>query len=311
MEILNNTELLFTTSNILYRLPFTFSEIYIGMLLFLTILNITTNRKSKILYVTISSLLTIMSNFIIPDPFNVFTNFIVYFILIVFIFKTSLFKSLLAVITPIATFGLISTLILNPYLTLFNITAEQLSSIPIYNTGYLLCLYTISIILLTILKFRNFKINSLEDLDKKNKIIILANFIFGIINLILQSCITFYYINKLPIIITFLSFISLAIYFAISIYSLTRILKLDLTSKKLQSAEEYNRSLCILHDNVRGFKHDFDNIVTTIGGYIRTNDIKGLESYYIQLEDDCQRVNNSYLLNPEVINNPRYIQFAC
>ena len=80
-------------------------------------------------------------------------------------------------------------------------------------------------------------------------------------------------------------------------------MKLTLTTRKLQSAEEYNNTLRILHDNVRGFKHDFDNIVTTIGGFIRTNDMKGLEQYYLELEDDCQRVNNLYILNPEVVNN--------
>ena len=31
--------------------------------------------------------------------------------------------------------------------------------------------------------------------------------------------------------------------------------------------------------------------------------MKGLKKYYLQLEDDCQRVNNLYLLNPEIINN--------
>ena len=59
----------------------------------------------------------------------------------------------------------------------------------------------------------------------------------------------------------------------------------------------------ILHDNVRGFKHDFDNIITTIGGYIRTNDMEGLKKYYTQLEEDCQSVNNLYILNPDVVNN--------
>lgn len=59
-----------------------------------------------------------------------------------------------------------------------------------------------------------------------------------------------------------------------------------------------------MHDSVRGFKHDFDNIVTTIGGYIKTNDMKGLEKYYSQLEDDCSKVNNLYILNPDIINNP-------
>ena len=59
-----------------------------------------------------------------------------------------------------------------------------------------------------------------------------------------------------------------------------------------------------MHDSVRGFKHDFDNIVTTIGGYIKTNDMDGLKSYYSQLEEDCSKVNNLYVLDPDIINNP-------
>lgn len=39
-------------------------------------------------------------------------------------------------------------------------------------------------------------------------------------------------------------------------------------------------------------------------GYISTNDIDGLKTYYSQLLDDCQKVNNLYTLSPEVINNP-------
>ena len=207
-------------------------------------------------------------------------------------------------------FGIISTLVAHTYLTIFQITAENLNSIPIYNIGYLIFNYTFNLILISILKRKKIKINLLEDLDRKSKYIIFTNFIFGIFALIVQACVIFYYIDTLPIIITVFSCISLIAYFSINIYSLTSVMKLTLTSRKLESAEEYNKTLRILHDNVRGFKHDFDNIVTTIGGYIRTNDMKGLENYYVELEDDCQRVNNLYLLNPEIINNPRYIQFT-
>ncbi len=315
MEILNNIWTILNTPNEFYRnilvSPITFIEIYIGMTLFLTLLNISSTKKSKTYYLIIASFVTIITSFFIPIPFNAFINYLLYFILIILIFKVTPFKALICLVSSVSIFGVISTLILNPYLTIFKINAEQLSSIPIYSIGHLLFMYSISYILILILKIKNIKIDILEDIDKKNRNIILTNFIFGIITLIIQGFITFYYVDNLPIIVTFLSFISLLAYFSVSIYSLTRSIKLNLTTQKLESAEEYNKSLCILHDNVRGFKHDFDNIVTTIGGYIRTNDIKGLENYYVQLEDDCQRVNNLYLLNPEIINNPRYIQFAC
>lgn len=312
MEIFNNIWMALTMPNefnikILISI-FGILENYIIATLFLTILNISTNKKHKILYIAIISIITVIINNIIPPPLNTFTYYLLSFLLIKIIFKITPFKALICVVSSAAIFGIISSLVLNPYLTILNITTEQLSSIPIFYIGYLLTNYTINCILIFVLKIRKIKINILEDIDTRNKKIILINFIFGIFTLIVQACVIFYYLDKLPIIITFLSCISLLAYFSISVFSLTRVMKLTLTTRKLESAEEYNKTLHILHDNVRGFKHDFDNIVTTIGGYVRTNDMKGLEKYYIQLEDDCQRVNNLYLLNPEIVNNPRYLQ---
>lgn len=308
MEIFNTIWMLLTTPNEFNRnmfiIPFTFIESYIIMSFFLTILNISTNKKSKILYVIISSIIMNICNFFISSPFNVFINYLSSFILIILLFKTTPLKSLISLVSSVAIFGIVSSLILNPYIKLLNINAEIMSSIPIYNIGFLLTIYAIDYILILILRHRKFKINFFDDIDKKNKYVILINFIFGILTLSLQVYITVYYIDKLPIIITFLSCLSLLAYLIISIYSLTRVMKLTLTTRKLESAEEYNKTLHILHDNVRGFKHDFDNIVTTIGGYIRTDDIEGLKNYYLELEDDCQKVNNLYLLNPEIINNP-------
>ena len=40
------------------------------------------------------------------------------------------------------------------------------------------------------------------------------------------------------------------------------------------------------------------------GGYVNSEDLDGLKSYYSQLQEDCQRVNNLTTLNPTSINNP-------
>ena len=155
-----------------------------------------------------------------------------------------------------------------------------------------------------IFKYRKLTLNILEDFDKKTKSIITINFVFGFLTIFFQGILSSKYIDILPIGFTFFNFISLLAYFCLSFYSLAKIMKLVTTTKKLESAEEYNKTLHILHDSVRGFKHDFDNIVTTIGGYIKTNDMDGLKSYYSQLEEDCSKVNNLYILDPDIINNP-------
>ena len=284
MEILNNIwTVLITPSELntqIITAPFAFLEVYIGMLLFLIIANVTVTKKNKYIYVIIFSCIMIIGGFLIPNPYNVFINYISSYTLILILFKTNPIKAFISLVGSVAIFSIISILILNPYITILNISSDQLSNIPIYDIGFLLSIYCVDFIVIFLLKNRNIKISFFDDIDKKNKYIILINFIFGIFTIIVQAFVVLYYIDTLPIIITFLSCISLLAYYGISLYSITKATKLTLTTRKLESAEEYNKTLRILHDNVRGFKHDFDNIVTTIGGYIRTNDMQGLKNYY-------------------------------
>lgn len=307
MEFLNNLWVAISTPNEallnIITIPLFLVESFLTMNLFLYVIGLSSTRKQRILYLFLTAIVCIFTMFTIPSPFNIFINYFMIIFLGYVIFKNAFIKSIVSSMLSLFIYNLIGILILNPFLTLLNITSEQLNIIPMYRLLYLLIIYLITFILVIILKNRKFEFNFLEDIDKKNKIIIISNLFFGILAIITQSIILFYYVDKLPILITFLSFVSLFAYFAISIYSLTRIFKLILTTRKLQSAEEYNHSLQVLHDSVRSFKHDFDNMVTTIGGYIKTNDMKGLETYYTELVDDCQRVNNLYILNPEVVNN--------
>lgn len=307
MEILNNIWTALSTpneklANIIVMFA-TFIENYLIMALFLSLLNIHATKNQKSIYVILMSFVSIISMLIIPDAFNIIVNSLIMILIAHFIFNISIIKSILSVVSAGVIFNIAVALISNPFITIFQISSEELTIIPIYRLLYMILIYTFVILIILILKNRNWKITFIDNVDKKSKFIIFANLSLGIITLCVQTVTTVYYIDTLPIIITFLSCISLIAYFVLSIYSLTRVFKLTLTTQKLQSAEEYNNTLRILHDNVRGFKHDFDNIVTTIGGYIRTNDLEGLKKYYVQLEDDCQNVNNLYILNPEVVNN--------
>lgn len=308
MELLNNVWNALTTPNEglinILSIPFTILEAFLTMLFFLLILNISSTLKQKAIYVSLISVISLLIKYIIPAPFYLVINYLSMLLLICLIFKTNPLQTILAFILPTLIFALVGMFIMNPYLAVFNISLSDSSIIPIYRIIYLCLQYLIVYLIYIFFKKKHISINFFDEIDKKNKKIIYANLIFGIFTLLVEAIITVYYIDNLPLIITFLSFLSMLAYFSISIYSLTRVMKLASTTQKLQNAEEYNKTLSILHDNVRGFKHDFDNIVTTIGGYVKTNDMEGLKKYYVQLEDDCQKVNNLYVLNPKLINNP-------
>jgi two-component system sensor histidine kinase AgrC len=63
------------------------------------------------------------------------------------------------------------------------------------------------------------------------------------------------------------------------------------------------KALTILNDEIKGFKHDLDNIIATIGGYISLDDLNGLKKYYKSIQKECQTINNLFTLSPNIVNN--------
>ena len=308
MNILNNIWNAISTPNeslmVAANIILLFFELAITYSLISSVFNIKFTLKQKHIYLIATWVINAFLTYFVPFPFNIIINYISAFIILFFVMKLGLVKSLIATIFPSIIFNLVSYLLLNPYLKILNITFEQASTTVLYRVPYTLSVYLIILFIVLLIRYKNITVEVLDDFDKKNKFIITLNFIFGFLYILFQGIITVNYLDALLIQYSLLNVVCLIIYFALSLFTLNKITSLITTEKKLASVEEYNQTLRILHDNVRGFKHDFNNIVTTIGGYVNTDDLDGLRKYYKQLEEDCEKVNNMYLLNPDIINNP-------
>ena len=66
---------------------------------------------------------------------------------------------------------------------------------------------------------------------------------------------------------------------------------------------EYNRLKAII-DDIRMFKHDYNNTLCSIGGYISLNDMNGLKRFYNKLTFDINKTNNTQIITPSNINEP-------
>ena len=150
----------------------------------------------------------------------------------------------------------------------------------------------------------NLNMEIVNSISKKNRRIILINITLGIIVIFMQIYLIGYYNDKLPLYVVIINIFILISYCFINLYSIIKTMKLEKATIALKQEKMYNKTLQILHDNVRAFKHDFSNIIAGIGGYVETDDIKGLKKYYRQLLQDCNQVNNLSSLNPDTINNP-------
>ena len=212
MEILNNIWNALTTENLelinITFIPLSFLvEVPLIMYMFIFALNISANKKQKLTYISLMSLVSILTIFVIPSPFNVVFNYGMMFMLALIIFKLSLLKSFLAVIIQIVISALVNVLLLTPFLTLLDITREQAMTIPIYRYVYLLLFYVIILSIDLMLKYKNITITILDEFDNKNKSIIFTNLTLGFIAVVFQLIVCYYYANTFLIVIALISFI--------------------------------------------------------------------------------------------------------
>ena len=91
-----------TLTNILF-IPLTFLDIYIGMIYFTSILNIDTTRKRKLIYVVTYGIVANILKFSVPTEYYVFFNLIVWPVLVFFILKATILKSILSEVVTMVT----------------------------------------------------------------------------------------------------------------------------------------------------------------------------------------------------------------
>ena len=282
-------------------------ESILMMYLFLIIFNVKSSFKQKTSYVVATTIVGFITANIIPSPFNIIINYVFMLALIKIIFKLSWFKSFISLILPVFIVVLLNALLQRPYIALLNIDADTYMNTPIYRIPYLLFVYSLVFIICIVLnniKSKKFVFDYIDNLDKKTRMLLSATLFFGFFTLLLQLITTAFYIDIVPISINILNFILLVLFLVLCVFNFTRVLELSITKQDLASAENYNKSLETLYDRVKGFKHDSDNIISTLDGYIENNDMAGLKKYFNEIKKDCKITNNLSIINPTTINNP-------
>lgn len=217
MEILQTIWTALTTENQnlikIIAIPFSVIEAIITMLLFTTILNISSTKKQKLLYVSIFSVIAILSITVIPTPFNTFINLIACPILVYFIFKTNILKAIFAEIVPYIIFVILGSILLNMCVTISKIPTNIFVQIPIAKLTCSLLMYLVAYSLYKFFVHFSININITDSLKKKDKIILLINMIIGILALAVQAYLATIYSYYIPLTLTVLNIFVLLVYF--------------------------------------------------------------------------------------------------
>ena len=285
-------------------IPLNYLDAFVCMLFFTSVLNIETTKKRKLIYVltygTIGNLIT----FLVPTSYAIFVNIIVWPLMVFFILKASILKSILSEVITLVITSILEFTISSIFLNVFQINYDLLISTPLYRLVAVLSIYLIIFLLSIAAKYLRLNIKVIDSLNTKTKVLLILNIFLVICIIAIQFYLVRFYSDTMPFLITFAGILALVAYAIISIYNIINISKLAITTRDLENANSTIHSLKILHDQVRSFKHDFDNMVNSIGGYVVNEDIPGLKKYYQQLLEECNKTNNLYALSPSVINHP-------
>lgn len=287
-----------------WGIPFVFIEATVFALLFTQVLNIKYTKKQLIVYVLALSFVSAISNTFLSKPYSAYLNMLAELILIMFIFRVNFLKSIIAEFIPIMISSILEIVFSKLYIIFCNGTYEEIYSIVLVRLPLAIFIYLFIYLIYKLVKHYHVNIILLENMSKRSKFILILNSVFAIIAIAMQFYIIGFYLDKLPVFITLMSTISLIVYFSISIFSLLKTTKLEITSQSLEEAQLYNKTLQLLHDNMRIIKHDFSNIMQSIAGYIANDDMKGLEKYYKSINKEYDNLNNLAALDPSLINDP-------
>lgn len=246
-------------------LPFIFVENLVIMLLFVSLLNIPSDKRQRRLYVVLTACLGIISRLFIPSPFATYVNLIAMLLCIKFIFKTNILKTILALILPFVITILLESIFSKIYPMIFHMDYLYGMNIPLHRIIGISIIYLIILGIYKLIKYFKVNLKYIDEIGSNHKALFIVNCIFGLVLVASQLYMLTFYFSTLPSVFVILSIISLVLYFFLSIYSLTRTTKLAIVNQDLEQTKLYNNTLQILHDNMRAFKHDFANIVQAIG----------------------------------------------
>lgn len=172
-------------------------------------------------------------------------------------------------------------------------------SFNIFNiSSYFLLYYSFAFLVISHIGYKILKYYSTDSIINSFKS--LPEFYF-LTTILISSCITFANatFEKAYIIL----FIQLSTIFIILRSAKSQYLLKNLKLVLSNSHFKYT-ILKSINDDVRTFRHDYNNTLCSIGGYIALNDMNGLKKFYNKLTFDINRTNTSQMINVYSINEP-------
>lgn len=245
---------------------------------------------------------------IIKKYISIINIFLIIFLLTLilrFIMKINLYKSLFLSIV-ISVFSAITELI-----TMFigiNIFSNNAATLAESNLKLLILLIIQNILIILSTKLLLVICNKKQNLTEN-----IINITHKEILLFVVLIITYTFPQMIILVFTDYSYPSIfliinTIQFILIFIFLTIYLKKSIEHEKVQmdlyTSELHNKTLIGMVDGVRTLKHDYNNIMQSLNGYITTKQYDKLAEHINGVLGECNIVNNLSVIDPKIFNEP-------
>lgn len=162
----------------------------------------------------------------------------------------------------------------------------------------------LNVIAAVIVFYFKMKIIIPEDVNKKRILGILVNSILAIIIIVPNNLFFEHSVTGVPTELLAFNVFSILILLSLSFYNAMKWGELETKNQTVEFQKLYIKTLDDTIDKLRGFKHDYNNIVQVIGGYLALNNINGLKEFHRQMQSETRVINNILPLNSYLIEAP-------
>lgn len=289
-------------SSIVFSIFYSFINIFTFKYLF----DVNCTKKRLAIFIAIDSIIKSICTIFVPAPYYRLLNMILSVILLKVVIGGNTAKCIVGEATNFITIICLEILFLKVFEYLYTDISSYIEGMYdfVYKTSMVIGILAVKLVIYAMVRKNETIIKISEHLSRKIKDSIILVSSIEILLIFFNFVEMAIYISDFPYSILVLDIFFLATYFYYSIKFILKAARLEEQDTVIENLEAYNKTLSIMYDRIRCFKHDFSNFVQALDGYAKTDDLKGIKSMTTSVLKQCKSVNSMGILNPKALNNP-------
>lgn len=278
-------------------------EFLAHIFLLTSVMNKKISKRDYILTTLLILSLYQISTIIVPEQFKFIMVYIIVVLSLKLITKINIYQIMIGYLITTVIIVLIDMVSRVVFLYLLDVDKMKNIEEIEYYFGIMLVNILIFIAGLSIKYFKMTFTNiegNLKDIGIAFNSLVTLLFIFPTLSIIYS------YIENKPlsiqsIIITIISMFAILV---LSIFNSQKRYNLIVSERNLEYEKNHNMILQSLVDSLRTFKHDYNNTLSTLYGYVQLNDIDSLKRVFKEILEESRQISSLDKLNPNLIKDP-------